>query len=101
MTKLVTLNIIPIGLALVALAVAYVGSGLSNGGLIIAWVGVIGATEIGLAVVKPSDDLRVFGGLAALALLFLLAYEGGWWLLPAVIADMILSARRAKSAKEA
>jgi len=40
--------------------------------------------------------MRVFAGLACLPLLFFLAYEGGWWLIPAVVADVAVSARAAR-----
>jgi hypothetical protein len=42
--------------------------------------------------------MRVFIGIAALVMLFLLAWEGGWWLLPAVLAQIVLDARAADTA---
>jgi hypothetical protein len=39
--------------------------------------------------------MRVFAGMVCLPLLFFSAYEGGWWLIPAVVADLITSARAA------
>lgn len=89
-------RIVPLGLAVLAIAVPLIGSGFSVLGLAAVWALVTCLVIVALIIGRPSPQIRVFAGLAALPMLFLLAYEGGWWFIPAVLADMVISARMAR-----
>jgi len=62
------------------------------------WAAATCAVSIGILWVKPSLQWRVVAGIAAIPCLFLLGFEGGWWLIPAVIVDTIISVRLARTA---
>ncbi len=90
------LSIVPLGLTVLGITVPLIGSGFAVLALAAAWALVACLVIVALVIGKPSPQIRVFAGLAALPMLFLLAYEGGWWFIPAVLADMVISARSAR-----
>src|SRR5260221_11005112 len=90
------LSIVPLGLPFLGITVPLIVSGFAVLGLAAAWALVDCLVIVALVIGNPSPQVRVFAGLAALPMLFLLAYEGGWWFIPAVLADMVISARSAR-----
>lgn len=87
---------LPLLLAVLGIAVPLVGDGFATAGLAAVWALALGLVIAALAVWRPSPQIRVFAGLVCLPLLVLLAYEGGCWLIPAVVADVAVSARAAR-----
>ncbi len=87
---------LPLSLAALGIAVPLAGDGFAAAGLTAAWAIALCLVIAARAVWRPSPQMRVFAGLACLPLLALLAYEGGWWLIPAVVADVAIPARAAR-----
>jgi hypothetical protein len=92
---------LPLGLAILGIAVPLVGSGFDVWGFAAIWAVVISVVILGARLARPAPPIRVFAGLVALTLLFLLAYEGGWWFIPAVLAKMAIDARTARTQRSA
>ena len=91
------LRALPLGLAILGIAVPLIGTGFA----VWEWA-VISAAFIGLVILaarllEPAPTTRVFAGLIALPMLFLLAFEGGWYFIPAVIAKVAIDARAAQA----
>ena len=91
------LRAVPIALAILGIGVPLIGSEFTVWGLALVWAIVIASVIVGARLAKPSAPMRVFAGLVALTMLFLLAYEGGWWFIPAVLAQMAIDARVARN----
>jgi hypothetical protein len=85
-------------LVIAGLAIPWIGSGPSVTAIVALWAAATCAVSIGILWVKPSLQWRVVAGIAAIPCLFLLGFEGGWWLIPAVIVDTIISVRLARTA---
>jgi uncharacterized membrane protein YqjE len=86
-------RILPLGLLVLGIAIPLVGSGFATAGLAVVWALVSCGVVAALVALKPAPEVRVFAELATLVVLFLLASLGGWWLIPAVAADMAITAR--------
>ena len=87
---------VPLALAVLGALVPLVGSGFSVWGLASLWLAVIVLVTIGRAVAQPEPSTRVFLDIVALAMtLVILAPEGGWWFVPAVLAQLLLDRRAA------
>jgi hypothetical protein len=95
------LGAVPIALAILGIGVPLIGSDFSVWGLALIWAIVIAFVIVGARLAKPTAPMRVFAGLVALTMLFLLAYEGGWWFIPAVLAKMAIDYRAARSERSA
>lgn len=89
------LGALPLGLAILGIAVPLVGSAFTVWGLAVIWAVAIGVVILGARLANPAPPIRVFVGLIAVTFLFLFAYEGGWWFIPAVLAQMAIDARAA------
>jgi hypothetical protein len=85
-TVRVGIRAVPWYLAIAALVIALVGSGFVIWPLVLIWLGVLAlAWFVGGAMV-PTRAARIVAGILLLPVLFLLAFEGGWWLIPADLA---------------
>lgn len=91
------LETLPLVLAILGIAVPLVGSGFTVWGLAVIWAVVISVVILGTRLANLAPPIRVFAGLVALTMLFLVAYEGGWWFIPAVLAKMAIDARTART----
>ena len=87
------LRTLPLGLAILGIAVPLVGTGFAVWEWAVIWAGVIGVVVLGARLLDPVPATRVFAGLVALPMLFLMAFEGGWYFIPAVIAKVAIDAR--------
>jgi hypothetical protein len=77
---------IPWLVALVALAILLVVSGFRVWPLVLIWLLALALLWAWSRRVKTTRTTRIVWSLALLPILFLLAFEGGWWLIPADLA---------------
>jgi hypothetical protein len=86
------LRMLPWLLALVGLAVPLVGSGFALWPAIAGWLILLGLVwVIGRAQPQPRRG-RIGFALVLLPLLFLAGWQGGWWLIPADLAWLVIEA---------
>jgi len=86
-----TVRSIPWLLALVGLAIPLVASGFVIWPLVVLWLAILALVwSLGRAGLARDRTLRVTLAVALLPVLFLLAFEGGWWLIPADIAWLVI-----------
>jgi hypothetical protein len=82
---------VPWLLALAGLAIPLVGSGFALGLLVALWLDIVALVwVVGRAAPPPGRSLRVALAVGALPILFLFAWEGGWWLIPADLAWVLI-----------
>jgi predicted membrane protein len=79
-------RIVPWLLALVALAILLVVSSFRVLPLVLIWLLALALLWAWSRGVKTTRRSRIVGALVLLPILFLLAFEGGWWLIPADLA---------------
>jgi hypothetical protein len=92
----VAMSLVPLALALAGVVVPLVGSGFSVAGIAGIWLVVIASVTVARALARPQPSTRVFLDLVGLVLtLVILAPEGGWWFVPAVVAQLLLDRRAA------
>jgi hypothetical protein len=92
----VSVSLLPLALAILGAVVPLVGGGFTAWGMTIAWLAAIAVVIVARAVVRPAPSTRVFLDLVGLVLtLVILAPEGGWWFVPAVVAQLLLDRRAA------
>ena len=86
-----TVRSIPWLLALVGLAIPLVATGFVIWRLVALWLAILALVwSLGRAGLARDRTLRVTLAVALLPVLFLLAFEGGWWLIPADIAWLVI-----------
>jgi hypothetical protein len=94
----VGLSLVPLALAVLGAAIPLVGSAFSVWGMALIWLAAIAIVTLVRAVVQPEPSTRVFLDLVGLVMtLVILAPEGGWWFVPAVVAQLLLDRRTALS----
>jgi hypothetical protein len=82
---------IPWLLALTGLAIPLVASGFVVWPLIALWLAILALIwSLGRAGLARGRGLRVTLAIGLLPVLFVLAFEGGWWLVPADIAWLVI-----------
>ena len=92
----------PLALAILGAIVPLVGGGFSAWGLALIWLAAIAAVTIGRTALRPEPATRVFVDVILLVLtLVILAPEGGWWFVPAVVAQLLLDRRAALTSPRA
>jgi hypothetical protein len=90
----VAMSLAPLGLALLGAVVPLVASSFTPWGMALIWLAVIALVALGRAIARPKPPTRVFLDLIGLAMtLVVLAPEGGWWFVPAVVAQLLLDRR--------
>ncbi len=90
------LSLLPLVLALLGALLPLVGSGFDVWGMSALWLGGVAAVAVARAVARPQPPTLVFVDLVLLALtLVVLAPEGGWWFVPAVVAQTVVDRRSA------
>ena len=77
---------IPWSLALLGLAIPLVGTGFVVWPVVTVWLVVLGSVWLFGRHLLMTRKQRIITALVALPVLFLLAFEGGWWLIPADLA---------------
>ena len=96
------LQLIPFALAVLGAAIPLVGSGFSPWPMALAWLAGVGALLLIPRVVDLDRRNRVFIDFVAIVMtLVVLAPEGGWWFVPAVVAQLLLDGRTARRAADA
>lgn len=82
---------VPSLLALVGLGVPLIGSAFAVGLVVSGWLVVLASLWLfGRRVLSPSRGVRAAVAVALLPVLFMLAWWGGWWLIPADLAWLVL-----------
>lgn len=85
------LRAVPWIVALIGLAAPLVGSGFTLFPLVAIWLVLLALVWIIGRIAIPNERrLRIALALAALPLLFLAGWEGGWWLIPADVAWLVI-----------
>jgi hypothetical protein len=79
-------RLVPWILAVVGLAIPLVWSGFTLWLLVVLWLLVLVAAWLTARVVIKTRGQRIGTALVLLPILFVLAWEGGWWLIPADLA---------------
>jgi hypothetical protein len=78
-------------LALVGLAIPLIGSNFAVGLVVSGWLVVLALLWLfGRHVLPPDYGVRAAVAIALLPVLFMLAWWGGWWLIPADLAWLVL-----------
>lgn len=89
-----SVRVVPWLIALVGLAIPLVGTNFALWQLVGLWLLVLIAVWlVGRVMGQRDRALRVGLAIGFLPLLFLLAWEGGWWLIPADIAWLVVEWR--------
>jgi hypothetical protein len=88
---------LPLTLAVLGIVVPLVGSTFTVWPLSVFWVILLATVVVAIQRARPTRSTRVFWGLVALPILFIAAWEGGWWLMPAVIAEVVIDARATRN----
>jgi peptidoglycan biosynthesis protein MviN/MurJ (putative lipid II flippase) len=80
------IRLLPWVLAIAGLALPLVGSGLALWAPIAGWVAALVAFWVLGRSIESTRTQRLRLGVVLLPILFLAAFEGGWWLIPADLA---------------
>ena len=91
------LGVLPIGLVILGISVPLVGTSFAVWEWAVTAAVVVGLVIVLARLLHPAPATRVFAGLVALPLLFLLAFEGGWYFIPAVLTKMAIDVRAAQT----
>jgi hypothetical protein len=87
--------------ASLGLAVPLVGSRFGLWLPISVWLVVLVVAWLASRWLTPSREQQIIGAVVLLPVLFLLAWEGGWWLIPADLAWLaVVLAERGKAGRE-
>jgi hypothetical protein len=81
---------VPWLLALVGLAIPLISTGFRVWLLIVLWLLVLVAVWLTVRVVITTRRQRIGMALVLLPILFVLVFEGGWWLIPADLAWLVI-----------
>jgi hypothetical protein len=93
---------VPWLLAMLGLAVPLVGAGFMVWPLTVIWLVILVVIRlVGRAVLPQDRALRIGFGIAFLPILFLGFWEGGWWLIPADLAYLVIEWRDPAAARAA
>jgi hypothetical protein len=87
----VNLRVLPWLLAFIGLAVPLVGSRFALWLPISVWLVVLVVAWLSSRRLAPTREQQIIGAVVLLPILFLLAFEGGWWLIPADLAWLALA----------
>jgi hypothetical protein len=86
-----SLHSVPWLLAVTGLAIPLVATGFVIWPLVAVWLAILALIwSIGRAGLVPDRTSRVALAIGLLPVLFLLAFEGGWWLIPADLAWLVI-----------
>jgi len=81
---------VPWLLAVAGLVIPLIGSRFVIWPIVLAWLVAIGLIRLLAGAIVTSRFDRIVAGLLLLPVLFLLAFEGGWWLIPADLAWLVI-----------
>jgi hypothetical protein len=91
-----TVSLVPLFLAVLGAVVPLVGSGFTVFGLAALWLGAIAVVTLVRAVARPKPEQRIVVDVVLLVLTALVLFPlGGWWFVPAVVAQTLLDRRTA------
>jgi len=77
---------VPWLLALAGLTIPLLGTGFATWPVAVAWLAVLTPIWLFGGRLVPTRSSRIAAGLLLLPILVVLAFEGGWWLIPADLA---------------
>ncbi len=80
------LRAVPWLLALAGLGIPLVGTGFQVWPIVLVWLGVLALGWLVGGALLPRRSQRIAAAILLLPVLVLLAFEGGWWLIPADLA---------------
>ena len=80
-------------LAVVGLAIPGVADGFQSWPMLVGWLVVLVVFAWLAPVILPTRRHRITAAMAFVPVLFLLAWEGGWWLIPADVAWLLVAWR--------
>jgi hypothetical protein len=86
----VSVRAVPWLLALVGLAIPMIGSGFIGWPLVALWLAILAVVWIVGRRDPGTRELRMTTAVVTLPFLFLLGWEGGWWLIPADLAWLVI-----------
>jgi hypothetical protein len=81
---------VPWLLALLGLVIPLVGTGFVVWPVVTVWLVVLGFVWLFGRHLLVTRAQRIIAALVAVPVLFLLAFEGGWWLIPADLAWLVI-----------
>jgi len=79
--------------ALIALAIPLIGAGFAGWPLVLAWLVVLAVIFTLSRSIVATASQQIGAALLVLPLLFVLGWEGGWWLIPADLTWLALEVR--------
>ena len=85
-----SIRTLPWLLALTALGILLVVTSFRVWALVLIWLLALALLWAWSRRVKTTRTSRIVGALVLLPILFLLAFEGGWWLIPADLAWLVI-----------
>jgi Na+-translocating ferredoxin:NAD+ oxidoreductase RnfD subunit len=87
----------PLGLAILGAAVALSGSGFTIWPFALAWMALLAVIVVGPVIIDLDRQMRVFVDFVALvAALTVFAALGGWWFVPAIVAQLLVDVSLAR-----
>jgi predicted membrane protein len=81
-----SIRLVPWLMAVTALGILLVVTSFRVWALVLIWLLAVALLWAWSSRVKTTRTSRIVGALVLLPILFLLAFEGGWWLIPADLA---------------
>jgi hypothetical protein len=91
------IELVPIALVALGLGVPLIASAGVVLPLTVIWVCIVGGWAVLASALKLRRSSRLIVGIVALPLLVLAGWEGGWWLIPAVLAQLAIDAAATES----
>ena len=88
------LSLVPLALAVLGAVIPLVGSSVTTWGMALAWLGAVAIVALIRVVARPQPSTRVVIDIVLLVMTATVLFpEGGWWFVPAVLAQTLLDRR--------
>ncbi len=87
-------RLLPWLVALIGLAIPLVGSGFIGWQLVIVWLVALALIFVLSRQIVATPPQKITAALLLVPLLFALAWEGGWWLIPADLTWLVIELRQ-------
>ncbi len=87
------IELIPAALAVAGLAIPLIGSGGAVWPLTAAWAAIVVIFAVWRVRYGLGSRAPVVALVVALPILVLAGWEGGWWMIPAAVAQLVIDAR--------
>jgi hypothetical protein len=87
----IVLTLAPLALAVLGAVIPLVGGSFTAWGMALVWLGAVAIVAVIRVVGRPQPSTRVFVDIVLLAMTAtVLSPEGGWWFIPAIVAQTLL-----------